>query len=170
MAINLTLIAVAAVSAWLLLRGYKKDMKESFSRMPANIARWESEITNAAFLSGVPVPIIAAVMWQESRGDARARGSASEVGLMQLKNIAVRDLNQFGYSPRTVATFDPLENVADGAQFLRLQKRRAKDWYNALRAYNAGFAGSQRDSEAGANYARSVLSKAVEFGWNNQNR
>lgn len=159
------LLTLAAGSLYMLFRNAKKDREESFRKMPASISRWKNEIENASLISGVPVEIIASVMMQESSGNPDARGSAAEIGLMQLKNIAIRDIKQFNMSVRDTASFDPAENVADGAQFLRLQYRRAKDWYNALRAYNAGYSGSQNDSDAGASYARSVLARAVDYGW-----
>jgi len=145
---------------WLFSQNWAENIKDP------SIRRYSTEIGQAAINHGVPPEIIAGVMWQESRGAAGAVGSVGEIGLMQLRDIAVQDLFQNGLSPRKTAVSDPALNVMDGAGFLRLQYRRVGgNWFEALRAYNGGFAGAKRSVTIGRDYAESVMRKAREYGY-----
>jgi soluble lytic murein transglycosylase len=85
--------------------------------------------------------LLAAVIYQESRFDARAESSSGAIGLMQLlpetaKGIALRT----GGSRFEVADlYDPEINVRYGAWYLRhLLTKYGGDVHKALAAYNGG--------------------------------
>lgn len=155
-------IALIAAGAAVLL--YMKRRNSSMNISHVGVSQWDKQIREAAAEFDIPAEIIAGTMWQESRGRADSIGSAGEIGLMQLKEIAIRDLRQNGFGSFNGWDTDPEQNIRAGAAFLRLQYRRAgADWFQALRAYNRGFAGSRRDPESGVSYAESVIKKANEF-------
>lgn len=124
---------------------------------PASVSKWRDEALLAGRAHGVSPQLVLAVIWQESAGIASAKGSAGEIGLMQLKDIAARDAGFAG------AVWEPKANIFIGAAYLALQIRRmGGDVYEGLRAYNQGETGARRDPKKGAQYAREVLQKA---GW-----
>lgn len=81
---------------------------------------------------GVPPTLVRAVMQVESCFDRRAVSRVGARGLMQLMpgtaaELGVRD------------SFDPSQNIAGGARYLGMMRKRFKDdWNLALAAYNAG--------------------------------
>lgn len=160
MPVEMWIILIAVISGILFLLSKKASKFNS-----SVFSIYESEITRASRAYGVPPEIITSVIIRESNGNPDAVGLAGEKGLMQLKDIAVRDAHQNGLTPRTAASFRPTENILDGTAFLALQKQRAGSWFDALRAYNKGFAASQEFKENGAGYARNVMQKAREFGY-----
>jgi soluble lytic murein transglycosylase-like protein len=75
--------------------------------------------------------LLAALVWQESRWDAKAVSRKGAVGLTQLMPGTARDL---GVDPT-----DPLANLLGGARYLRqLLDQFGGDVEKALAAYNAG--------------------------------
>lgn len=64
---------------------------------------------------GVPVNLAHAVVSVESKGNPKARGSAGEVGLMQIKPATAR---MMGYRGTTKALYDPETNIRWGMQYL----------------------------------------------------
>jgi soluble lytic murein transglycosylase len=85
--------------------------------------------------------LIQAVVWQESKFDARARSRSDALGLMQLKLPAALDAARWlGESRPTEATlFDPATNLRYGEIYLkRLLARFDRRVSAALAAYNAG--------------------------------
>jgi soluble lytic murein transglycosylase-like protein len=113
-------------------------------------------VASASARSGVPAPLLHAVIEQESGFRPCAVSTKGALGLMQLLpstagELGVRD------------AFDPLENAGSGARFLaRLIDRYRGDLRLALAAYNAGPA--RVDSHDGVpdipetrNYVRNIL-------------
>jgi soluble lytic murein transglycosylase-like protein len=85
----------------------------------------------AARSASVSPQLLAALVWQESRWDARAVSRKGAVGLTQLMPGTARDL---GIDPR-----DPLANLIGGARYLRqLLDQFDGNVEKALAAYNAG--------------------------------
>lgn len=132
-------IAGAIIVIAALIWGEKVAKKSVlYSRLPGKVARWKNQIESASSETGVPSQIIGAVIWQESGGDPNAVGAAGEAGLMQLKPIAVEDVQQnFNVNLSTYA-IEPGENIRAGAYFLKLMKKREGTWNEALEAYNQG--------------------------------
>jgi soluble lytic murein transglycosylase-like protein len=81
--------------------------------------------------TGLPVALIAAMAYEESRFDPYARSQAGAQGLLQLMPGTAREL--------AVSPSSPAENVRGGARYLRqLLRRFDGDLELALAAYNAG--------------------------------
>jgi soluble lytic murein transglycosylase-like protein len=78
----------------------------------------------------LPLPLLSAVAWEESRMDPRARSQAGAEGLLQVLPTTAA----------TVAVSDngPRANVLAGARYLLQMLDRFGDLELALAAYNAG--------------------------------
>lgn len=94
------------------------------------ILRWAPHIEKAARKYSLDPAVIAAVMEQESGGDATAVSHAGAVGLMQLMPRTAKGL---GVDP-----YDPAQNIDGGARYLTIQLKRFGSLEQALAAYNAG--------------------------------
>ncbi|MTH97942.1 lytic transglycosylase domain-containing protein [Roseibium sp. RKSG952] len=93
-------------------------------------------IKKAAGKHGVPLHIAKAVVEVESNFNPRARGSAGEVGLMQIKPATARGL---GYSGSVSALYDPETNLEWGMKYLAGAHERADgDLCGTILRYNAG--------------------------------
>ncbi|MEM5581828.1 transglycosylase SLT domain-containing protein [Roseibium sp. AS2] len=93
-------------------------------------------IRKAAAKHGVPVKIAKAVVEVESNFNARARGRAGEVGLMQIKPATARGL---GYRGSTKALYKPETNLEWGMKYLAGAHKRANgDLCGTILRYNAG--------------------------------
>ena len=98
----------------------------------ASLGQHSGAILSAAEDTGLPPELIAAVIQQESSGNAEARSDAGAVGLMQLREEAAKEM---GVEDR----LDPAQNVQGGASYLAKQFARFDgDPEAALAAYNWG--------------------------------
>jgi cell wall-associated NlpC family hydrolase len=88
-------------------------------------------IVRAAKRAGISPALLAAVVEAESQGDPRARSSAGALGLTQLMPGTAKELG-------VTDPFDPAQNLAGGAKYLRSQLSRFGSEKLALAAYNAG--------------------------------
>jgi soluble lytic murein transglycosylase len=100
---------------------------------------------------GLEPALLAAVIYEESHFDARARSETGAMGLMQLqpetaKGIAMRT---GGRRFRIADLFDPEINVRYGSWYLRHLLNKYGDLRTALAAYNGG----QGNVERGVIYA-----------------
>lgn len=92
---------------------------------------------------GVPANIIGAIVVVESGGNILATGKVGERGLMQLTEVALKDVNNnSGTNFNFNQMFSPVQNLAAGSLFYQLQLKRLKDPADAIRAYNCGEAGA----------------------------
>ena len=101
-------------------------------------------ILAAATRYQLPPALVKAVVWQESRFDAKARGGAGEIGLMQISKLAAQEwaeseaLSAFEHRQ----LFDPKKNTLAGSWYLKkLLSRYAhtdQPLAYALADYNAG--------------------------------
>ncbi len=99
-------------------------------------AKYASLIRKAAAKHGVPVKIARAVVEVESNFNPRARGSAGEVGLMQIKPATARGI---GYRGSTRALYDPETNLEWGMKYLAgAHERAGGDVCGTILRYNAG--------------------------------
>jgi soluble lytic murein transglycosylase len=104
----------------------------------------DGAIRAAARRYGVPVALVKAVVWQESRFNPKAKGRAGEIGLMQLREDAAQEWADAEH----VAGFDhehcydPRTNTLAGTWYLRKLLRRYGQTDDpaayALADYNAG--------------------------------
>jgi len=93
-------------------------------------------IHKAAKKHGVPVKIAKAVVEVESNFNPKARGSAGEVGLMQIKPATARGM---GYRGSTKALYNPETNLEWGMKYLAGAHDRANgDLCGTILRYNAG--------------------------------
>ena len=115
---------------------------------------------SAARETGLPVSLLAAVAWEESRMNPRARSSAGARGLLQLMP---------GTAPAAAPRLDePRTNIGAGARYLNLLVNRFDgDVELALAAYNAGPTVVERlgraPSLATLRYAKNVEAVAVRL-------
>jgi len=92
------------------------------------------------------------VAMRESGNNPKARGKAGEVGLMQIRNVALEDVNvkhNTSYTMRDL--LNPTINRWVGARYLEIQEqrlakklRRQPSEIEVYRAYNRGFRGATR--------------------------
>ena len=95
------------------------------SDFPANIQKWKEMIEASASETGLDPNLIAAVMLQESGGDARAFSVSGAVGLMQIMpkdGIAAKflcgDHPCFINRPTSDELYDPFFNIRYGSNYL----------------------------------------------------
>jgi soluble lytic murein transglycosylase-like protein len=93
-------------------------------------ARFRSAFASAAAKTGVPVSLLVATAYEESRMDPSARSGTGAHGLLQLMPGTARELRLDGD--------DPADNVLAGASYLRQMLDRFGSVDLALAAYNAG--------------------------------
>lgn len=102
---------------------------------------------------GVPLPLAHAVIRVESNYRPDARGSAGEVGLMQIKPATAR---MMGYSGSVKGLFDPEINIKYGMKYLaKAQELGGGTTCGTILKYNAGHA-AKRMNPVSAAYCRKV--------------
>jgi len=94
------------------------------------ILRWAKYINTAANKYKIDPAIIAAIIEQESGGNADAHSPAGAIGLMQLMPKTAQGL---GVDP-----YDPVQNIDGGTRYFMYQYRTFGSIELALAAYNAG--------------------------------
>ena len=135
-----------------------KIVDEIGDEIKASAARWS-----------IPWRRIAAHVYTESSGNASATGAAGERGLMQLKPVALADVNANTGSNFSFADmYDPVQNIRAGSAFLALQLKRVRsaglgDIDSASQAFNAGFRAFQLDNTKGLAYLSKVKEKETFF-------
>jgi soluble lytic murein transglycosylase len=135
--LGIVLVAVAAVAVavgWVV-----RAEPDWYDRLRYPL-RYEHIVRAHAANYGLDPALLAAVIYAESRFDARARSEAGAIGLMQLlpdtaKGIAVRT----GGDRFVVSDLlEPELNVRYGSWYLRHLLKRYGDERTALAAYHAG--------------------------------
>jgi soluble lytic murein transglycosylase-like protein len=101
-------------------------------------APYSTIVARYAASYGVPVSLAHAVIKIESNYRANARGSAGEVGLMQIKPATARML---GYSGSAKGLYDPETNIKYGMKYLAMaQDLGGGTTCGTILKYNAGHA------------------------------
>lgn len=127
------------------------------------LSDFKSKWYNTAFFWGnyhnVPIELILAVIYKESRGDPNAQGKTGDWGLMQITQPALTDYNTHrGASYQIIEMLNPNRCVDVGTWYLSwLHSHYGLDWADTLRAYNVGIGNVLKSKEAGKLYASSVL-------------
>jgi soluble lytic murein transglycosylase-like protein len=130
--------------------------------LPAAAQRWSGAIRRAAADAGIDPLLLTAVVWTESSFVPDAVSPAGAVGLAQLMPGTAAAL---GVDP-----YDPDQNLAGGARYLREMLDRFGRVDLALAAYNAGPArvASLHDGGPGVpvagSYVESVLARHRSLG------
>lgn len=127
------------------------------SSYPESILQWCSLITENASNQGIDPNLVAAVMLQESGGNAQAYSGSGAVGLMQVMprdglaaNFICKNGPCFASRPSMDDLFDPEFNINYGTRMLANLIGRTGDVREALRAYGP--------MDMGYRYADIVLS------------
>lgn len=110
-------------------------------------------IATHAKANGVPLDLARAVVRVESNFRVNARGSAGEVGLMQIKPSTARAM---GYSGSTKALYNPETNLRFGMKYLGIAHKLGDGSVcGTLLRYNAGH-GAKRMNKMSAAYCSKV--------------
>jgi hypothetical protein len=96
----------------------------------------QSRLLYWAAVYGVPPALAVAVAQRESNFNQAARGSASEVGVMQITPAAASWL---GVDPS-----DPEQGIEGGVRLLSYGYAKFRDWSYALAGYNCGMTCAER--------------------------
>ncbi len=132
----------------LLSKDASKSSKKSVGKAPYN-----GLIKTYAKKYGVPTDLAHAVVKVESNFNARARGSAGEIGLMQIKPATARML---GYSGSAKGLYDPETNIQYGMKYLAMAHNLGGgDTCGTILRYNAGH-GAKRMNPVSAAYCQKV--------------
>lgn len=113
------------------IQGYSLPAGKAFSKYDLYVSRY-------AATNGVPVSLAHAVIRVESNYRADARGSAGEVGLMQIKPATAR---MMGYRGSVKGLYDPETNIKYGMKYLGMaHKLGGGATCQTILKYNAGHA------------------------------
>jgi soluble lytic murein transglycosylase-like protein len=122
-------------------------------------AAFRPAFVHAAATTGLPLELLVATAYQESRMDPRAQSSVGARGLLQLMPATARELRLAGADPRA--------NVLAGARYLRQMLDRFGSVELALAAYNAGPGAVERAGGAPTletlRYVKNVQARAVQL-------
>jgi soluble lytic murein transglycosylase-like protein len=132
---------------------------------PTGSEPYADMITGASALHGVPVSILAWLLWKESRYNPAIISGAkrSPVGAMGIAQFmpptAVEELGS------TAAALDPVRAIPGAARYLAKLYRATGSWQAALAAYNWGIGNVQRKGLSVApaetrDYYTTILAKA----------
>ena len=109
---------------------------------------------------GVPLALAHAVVRTESNYQAHVRGSAGEIGLMQIKLGTARDM---GYTGSAKGLYDPATNVQFGMKYLaKAQQLGGGTTCGTILKYNAGH-GAKRMNPISAKYCSNVKNLMRSF-------
>lgn len=141
--------------------GKKRNMtyREIITHYLTSVERWSR--TN-----GVPMPVVFAIIKQESDGNFLALGPTGDYGLMQITQPALTDFN---VRTGKKYTLDYIRHNADanievGSSHLSVAFKHFKgDVFLAVRAYNVGVGAASKDNTAGFGYAKSVFTHKQQF-------
>lgn len=103
------------------------------------VQRLHDDIARIAGPEGLEIALVQAVVLVESGGRPAVRSHRDAVGLMQLRSIAVADVQRLRSDIGDGDLTDPAYNLLVGSAYLRAQLQRFKqDEILALAAYNCG--------------------------------
>ncbi|MCP3097664.1 transglycosylase SLT domain-containing protein [Myxococcus sp. K15C18031901] len=117
--------------------------------LPPGLEKYRGAIESAAAKAGVPASMIAAQIWQESRGDLSAAttnggNGLTDTGLMQVNPNTFKELQAKHPELQGKDLSDPATNILAGACYMKDMKEQFGSWDLALRAYNSGPNGVDR--------------------------
>jgi soluble lytic murein transglycosylase-like protein len=133
-------------------------MKSTFTGWPSGSEPYQGIITQAAQANGVPVSILAWLLWKESRYNPNAVNKRTGAqGIAQFMPATARD--------EGVDPFDPAQAIPGAARYLARWYRSTGTWAEALAAYNWGIGNVQRKGLDAApaetvDYYTTILGKA----------
>ena len=120
--------------------------------LPQNV-KYTALIKSYAKQYGVPVDLAHAVVKVESNFNPKARGSAGEIGLMQIKPATAR---MMGYSGSSKGLYDPETNIKFGMMYLaKAHDLSGGTTCGTILKYNAGH-GAKRMNPVSKRYCGKV--------------
>lgn len=125
--------------------------KKLGSNLPPGLEKLRSTIESAAAKTGVPAEMLAAQIWQESRGSLDAVSTnggngLTDTGLMQVNPNTFKELQAKHPELQGKNLSDPETNILAGACYMKDMKEQFGSWDLALRAYNSGPNGVDRNN------------------------
>ncbi|WP_257450074.1 lytic transglycosylase domain-containing protein [Archangium lipolyticum] len=119
--------------------------------MPPALGKFKDSIESAAAKTGVPASMLAAQIWQESRGNLEAVSTnggngLTDTGLMQVNPNTFKELQSKYPELQGKNLSDPQTNILAGAYYMKDMKEQFGNWDLALRAYNSGPNGVDRSN------------------------
>jgi soluble lytic murein transglycosylase-like protein len=186
---NGQLIALAAVGALLLYAMNRQnsgtagddesdvitdgvdEVNNMITGWPASSGPYQDTISQAAQENGVPVQVLAWLLWKESRYNPRIidgsiTSSVGALGIAQFMPATARD--ELG---SVQAALDPETAINGAARYLAKLYRSTGSWTRALAAYNWGVGNVNRKGLDAApaetvNYYTDILARANATGGN----
>ncbi|KFE64721.1 lytic transglycosylase domain-containing protein [Hyalangium minutum] len=118
---------------------------------PSALGQYKNAIESAAAKTGVPASMLAAQIWQESRGNLGATSTnggngLTDTGLMQMNPNTFKELQGKYPELQGKNLADPETNILAGAYYMKDMKEQFGNWDLALRAYNSGPNGVDRSN------------------------
>ena len=142
-----------------------ESVKSMFTNWPTGSAPYRDMIESAAATHGVPVSILAWLLWKESRYlpgviDGTKRSRVGAMGIAQFMPATARE--ELGSE---AAALDPAKAIPGAARYLAKLYRAVGSWQAALAAYNWGIGNVQRKGLSAApaetvDYYTVILSKS----------
>ena len=119
--------------------------------LPPALAQYKGAIESASAKTGVPASMLAAQIWQESRGNLSATSTnggngLTDTGLMQINPNTFKELQAKHPELQGKDLSDPETNILAGAFYMKDMKEQFGSWDLALRAYNSGPNGVDRSN------------------------
>ena len=130
-----------------------KTSTHGYAKVSAGRSAYSTIINKYAAAYGVPSSLAQAVVRVESNFRPNARGSAGEIGLMQIKPSTARML---GYNGSAKGLFHPETNIKYGMKYLaQAHKLGGRTVCGTILKYNAGH-GAKRMNPVSARYCSKV--------------
>jgi hypothetical protein len=140
-----------------------------FSNWPNGSGPYQATIQAAADANGVPVQVLAWLLWKESRYNpdiisGAKRSSVGAMGIAQFMPATAREV-----LGSEAAALDPDQAIPGAARYLRRMYNATGTWKEALAAYNWGLGNVQRKGIDNApaetiDYFTTILAKANTDG------
>lgn len=141
------------------------DMQSMITGWPAGSGPYQQLITDSATSAGVPVSVLAWLLWKESRYrqdiiDGTTRSRAGALGIAQFMPATARD--ELGSE---AAALDPAQAIPGAARYLARLINATGSLAGGLAAYNWGVGNVQRKGLAAApaetvDYYTTIMKKA----------
>ncbi len=131
-----------------------------FICLSAKAENLEACFRKASIKNDVPMGLLLAISYTESRFKTRARNTntngTKDYGLMQINSVWATQAKKMGYSWQKIKS-NPCENVMFGSQILKYNHKRMGSWSSAIGAYNAGFGNTPKAKKRRQKYYNLVM-------------
>ena len=125
------------------------------------------EIKECDWSSDVCSSDLYAIIAVESSGNPDAKGSAGEIGLMQISNLAAMNVNQIYHTDFNKDNLrNPYDNILAGVMYLSIIHTYFPSWDDVIMAYNIGLGNVQRGKKisTGKRYLKRVKEYVRAYG------